>query len=176
MFRLSMQPMSMIVAVDLDGGFAKDGKIPWNIPEDLKHFKEVTSGGVCIMGRHTYEDMLEMKKQRTGKELVGEILPGRQSFVVSRTPRYSTTGATVVPNIRKAVQSLDGEDEREVFVIGGYRLFIEAFAWVDKVHLTVINDRFDCDRFFPVKFLSKGFKIVDGETKDNLCFLTYQRG
>ena len=43
------------------GGFGKDGKIPWSIPEDLDHFKEITTGHICVMGRRTYTDMLAMR-------------------------------------------------------------------------------------------------------------------
>ena len=62
--------VEIIVAVDEDGGFGKDGKIPWHYSEDLKHFKEVTTGHVCIMGRKTYEDMLEMRKARDAKRRI----------------------------------------------------------------------------------------------------------
>ena len=98
--KTTISPLSIIVAVDESGGFGKGGKIPWNIPEDMKHFQEVTKGGVCIMGRKTYEDMLAMTTIRKEKEAaketgsppttselqrtITEILPGRTSFVVTR--------------------------------------------------------------------------------------------
>jgi dihydrofolate reductase len=59
-----MNNVNIIVAVDDAGGFGKDGKIPWHFPEDFKRFKEITKDSVCVMGRNTYEDMLEMVKSR----------------------------------------------------------------------------------------------------------------
>lgn len=175
--RQRMEPLSIILAVDEHGGFGKDGKIPWYFPEDLKHFKEVTTGHVCVMGRKTYEDMLEMRKERDAKKKtkkkIKEILPNRKSFVVTSNPEFEAPGATVVKSLREAVQSL--EPNEHVFVIGGYRMFIEALSWADTVHLTVVKGTYDCDRFFPVEVLNKGYRIIDGTQTDDLYFVTYQR-
>ena len=99
-------PVNIIVAVDETGGFGKDGKIPWNFPEDLKHFQSITKGSTCIMGRKTYQDMLEMvverKRKKSPKEKIikiDSILPGRECFVVSRTLK-NVQGATVVVSSR----------------------------------------------------------------------------
>ena len=173
-----MKPLSIIVAVDEAGGFGKDGKIPWDIPEDLKHFKEVTTGGVCIMGRKTYEDMLEMVKARKkGKGKIKEILPKRESYVVTSDPDFKAEGATVVQSIRAAVESLDENDKREIFVIGGYRMFIEALSWTTTIYMTVVKgEPYQCDKKFPIEVLNKGYRIVDGNQTDKLYFVTYKRG
>jgi len=179
--RVNMQPLSIIVAVDKYGGFGKDGKIPWSYPEDLKHFKEVTQGGVCIMGRKTYNDILAMVKRRRKKNKtkgkITEILPGRQSFVVTSNPKFKAPGATVVSSIREAVQSLDEEDSRDVFVIGGYRMFVEALNWATTVYMTVIDDdkEYQCDITFPINTIVKKFSIVEGTEEGNLRFMTYKR-
>lgn len=55
---------NIIVAVDCEGGFGKEGKIPWFLPEDFEHFKNMTTGHVCVMGRRTYEEMLETRKRK----------------------------------------------------------------------------------------------------------------
>lgn len=176
--RTQMSPMSIIVAVDEAGGFGKDGKIPWHVPEDFKHFQEVTKGNVCIMGRRTYEDMLEMRQSRDAKKpnagVINEILPGRESFVVTRNSDFNAPGATVVNSIRDAIHSLDEADTREVFILGGYRMFVEALTWVNVIHMTIIKGVFDCDRFFPIQSL-KAFDIVGGEETDKLRFVTYKR-
>jgi len=166
-----MRPMAIIVAVDESGGFGKDGKIPWHSKEDFAHFKEVTKGHPCVMGRKTYEDMLAMKKD---KDNIKEILPGRQSFVVTSNNEFEAPGATVVNGLRAAVQSLDGNDHRPVFVLGGEKLFIEALAWTETIHMTIMDGDYDCDRFFPIKTLEK-FAIVDGKLGDGLKFVTYKR-
>ena len=81
--RVNMRPMSIIIAVDSDGGFGKDGKIPWNFPEDLKHFQKITKDGICIMGRNTYEDMYNMVIQRRKKKSKKK----ENSKTVSHIPR-----------------------------------------------------------------------------------------
>ena len=202
--RTRMEPLSIIVAVDEECGFGKEGKIPWNFSEDMKHFKEVTSGGICIMGRKTYEDMLEMVNKRhkqrisnenkkaiaeyeaidkIGKEptkkkaeLITEILPGRKSFVVTSDDKFNAPGAEVVPSIRDAIHSLSEDDKREVFVIGGRRMFIEALTWATTIYMTVIKgEPYECDVFFPFKPLKKDFTIVKGTQNADMYFVTYQR-
>lgn len=180
--RISMKPMALIVAVDEVGGFGKKGKIPWNIPEDLKHFNKTTKGNPCVMGRRTYEDMLEMRKERDKKNkknkkksIIKQILPGREAFVVTSNPDFTAPGATVVPGIREAVQSLDKGDRRTVFVIGGFRMFTEAWTWADTIYMTVVKGKYDCDRFFPLHALNKDFQITSGEETDKLYFATYER-
>jgi len=177
-YRINIAPLSIIVAVDQDGGFGKDGKIPWHFKEDFDHFKEKTKDSVCIMGRKTYEDMLEMVKVRRKKNNkegeVKEILPGRECYVVTSNKDYKAEGATAVQSITKAVQSLDATDEREVFILGGYRMYVEGLTWANKIYMTVVKDRFDCDVFFPVHATAK-FNIADGRETDKLNFITYKR-
>ena len=171
--RIKVAPLSIIVGVDTRGGFGKEGKIPWNIPEDMKHFKKVTKGGVCIMGRRTYTDMLEMVQRK--KKDIKDILPGRQSFVVTSDEKFKAEGAAVVKNIREAVQSLDENDKREVFVLGGYRMFVEALGWANKIYMTIVKgDAYGCDVFFPINSLNK-FKITDGSETEKMYFVTYER-
>lgn len=173
--RINIAPLSIIVAVDKSGGFGYKGKIPWNFQEDMKHFQEVTKGGVCIMGKKTYTDMLAMRKKRKKKSKtpINEILPNRQSFVVSSTLK-TAPGATIVNNITEAVQSLESNDTREVFVIGGYRMYVQALAWTTKIYMTIIDDYYKCDRFFPLNTLNN-FNITGGEKLEKMSFVEYTR-
>ena len=180
-----MRPMSIIIAVDSDGGFGKDGKIPWNFPEDLKHFQKITKDGICIMGRNTYEDMYNMVIQRRKKKSkkkskktpteITEILPGRRSFVVSNKQDWLPQGASKVGSIREAINNLDRNEKREIFIIGGRRIFMEALTWATTIYMTIVRgDPYDCDIYFPLKALNK-YNIVDGKQTDNLYFVTYKR-
>lgn len=174
-----MVPLSIIVAVDQAGGFGKDGKIPWYFPEDLKHFQKTTKNTVCIMGRKTYEDMLEMVNKRRDEPLEGNktsILKGRECYVVTSNKDFNAPGATVVHSIRAAVQSLTEADKREVFVIGGERMYIEALAFTNTIYMSVVKEKsYDCDRFFPIDVINKKFKQVDGSENDDLLFVKYIR-
>lgn len=173
-----VRPLTIAVAVDVSGGFGKDGKIPWHFAEDFKHFKDTTKGSICIMGRKTYEDMLEMVKSRQKKKkAIKEILPGRTCYVLTRQENYEAEGATVAASLLEAVQSIEENDTREVFILGGEKLYIESLPWVNKIHLTVVDDYYDCDRFFPLEYLKEKFKIVAGKKGKNekLLFVEYQR-
>lgn len=173
-----MKPLNLIVAVDEMGGFGKEGKIPWNHPEDLKHFQKVTKGAACIMGRKTYLDMYDMvvarktKGKKSKKPVkIKEILPGRDSYVVSREKKFE--GVTVVKRIRKAIELTD---KQKIFVIGGDRIYNEALPFVNYVYMTLVKGDHKCDRFFPVDYIQRNFKIVGGEKGSNsLLFIEYKR-
>jgi len=178
-FKEKIPPLSLIVAVDTDGGFGKDGKIPWYFPSDLKHFQTTTMGGICIMGRKTYTDMFEMIQPKRGsppEQIDNPILKGRESYVVTSNPDLEIHGATSVKSIHQAINHLAIGDNREVFVIGGERMYIEALAFTQIIYMTVVKGKpYDCDRFFPIQVLNKKFEIVEGTETDNLYFTKYKR-
>ena len=170
----------IVVAVDCDGGFGKDGTIPWSLPEDLHHFRELTNGHVCVMGRHTYNDLLNTrikhKAMNGNNEPITEILPGRESYVVTSDENYSTPGAARVADLGHVQDKMKG-DPRKLFVIGGRQLFIQALSWCDTIHMTVLKDEkpFDCDVFFPIEVLNKKFSIVSGKQTEKAYYVVYKR-
>ena len=132
------------------------------------------------MGRVTYQDMYDMviarksKGDDTEKEKpvrIEEILPKRDSYVVTRT-MSGAEGATVVPDIRAAVEQTK---KNAIFVIGGERMFIEALPWVNRIYMTIVKGTYDCDRFFPVDYVQKHFRIIKGKKKSPLTFMEYVR-
>jgi len=130
--------LNIIVAVDEAGGFGKAGKIPWNIPEDMKHFKETTRHGVCVMGRRTYSDMLEMRLNGEEPTEDFSLLPGRNSYVLTRNEEYETIGSTRVSSIRHVLEKYQNSD-RDIFVLGGKRVFIDALSYNPIIHMTIIK-------------------------------------
>lgn len=176
-YRHNISPLSIVVAVDQQGGFGKDGKIPWHVPEDLKHFKSITKGGVCIMGRRTYEDMFEMIKSRQKKKkTLKNILPNRESIVLTSNEKLNVEGATIASSLVEAVQSLKADDTREIFAIGGARVFTEALIWTTTIYMTIIKgNTYNCDRFFPLEYVKSYFKLIKGNETDKCQFITYKR-
>jgi dihydrofolate reductase len=174
----------IIVAVDRDSGFGKDGKIPWHYPEDFKHFKETTSKQICIMGRKTYEDMAAMMK-KAKRKIKKNILPNRTCYVLSSADDATFKGATQVGSLRE-VMDLHPEEanprnpDAHIFILGGEKLYVESLAWATHVHMTVIDNTYECDRFFPIEALDT-FGIVEGNkikaAKDDteLYMVTYGR-
>lgn len=185
-FRINPGPLSIVVIVDASGGIGLKGVMPWSdeafTKDDFKHFIKVTKDSICIMGRRTYTDMLEMITDRRIKKgekkediVIDSILPNRKCMVLSRSIT-DVEGAEVFSSLRAATQSLEANDKREVFILGGEKLFIESLPYVNKVYMTIIKDKeYGCDRTFPVKLISEQFQIMSGEHTDELYFVDYVR-
>jgi len=176
-----MRNISIIAAIDIRGGFAKNNEIPW-ITEpvgkiDLKHFRDTTAHHNCIMGVNTYNEIYNIQKARLNEAEVLELLPNRKCYVVSSKPDRECPGATVVSSLRVARQLNDYGEELPgpLFVIGGRRLFIEALTWADDLYLTIINKDYDCDAFLPLKYITKMFAVAEIDKQDGLTFVHYVR-
>lgn len=136
--------ISIIAAIGKNRELGKDNKLLWHIPEDLKHFKEITSGHPVIMGRKTFDS-------------IGRVLPNRLNIVITRNPVFETLVYKKAKGQLIAVNSLEkavGEAKRhgekdEIFIIGGGQIFKQAIGIADKLYLTVIDKEFDADSFFP---------------------------
>lgn len=142
--------LNIIVCVDEDGGFGKDGEIPWHMKEDMQHFKETTHKSVCVMGRHTYSDMIGMRlgDQEPASDFV--LLPSRSSYVITSDVDFKCHGATAIRNLSDVIQTYKKTDTK-VFILGGYRMFIAALSYKPTIHMTIIKgDAYDCDVFFPI--------------------------
>lgn len=132
---LPRAPLSMVVAIGDNGAIGKDGKVPWRIPEDLKHFKNVTMGHAIIMGRKTWDE-------------VGRPLPGRRNLVVSRQAGLALDGAEVFPTLDAAIAAARTTDP-EPHVIGGSTIYDAAMPLATRIHLTEVHREVPADTFFP---------------------------
>jgi dihydrofolate reductase len=124
----------LVAAVASNGIIGADGKLPWHLPEDLRHFKKLTLGHPILMGRKTWESL-------------GKALPGRENIVVSSQPGYEAPGAAVASSLESALALCAGE--AVAFVIGGYRLFLESLPLASGIVLTEIQREFEGDTYFP---------------------------
>lgn len=170
------QQYAIIAAVDLNKGIGKDGQLPWHYKEDLQWFKKHTTDQVCVMGKTTYQDIVN----RLGDKTQESVLPNRKCFVVSSTLEQSNVpNATVVKSIYDVDLQLTDEDQgKTIFFIGGEGIFNAALSLVDTIYLTVINKEHNCDKFFPIDSLYRIFevqKIQQASTTDELRFITYTR-
>jgi dihydrofolate reductase len=131
------QPViSLIAAIDKKRGLGKDNKLLFKIPEDLKRFKEITSGHVVIMGRKTYES-------------IGHTLPERTNIVITRDESYVVEGGIVVHSFEKALQKGKELEQNEIFIIGGGDIYNQSMDSADKLYLTIVEGSYDADTFFP---------------------------
>ncbi len=124
----------LVAAVASNGIIGAKGKLPWHLPEDLRHFKQLTLGHPVIMGRLTWESL-------------GKPLPGRENIVVTRTPGYDAPGAAVATSLGAALAFCAGE--KVAFVIGGTRLFEAALAVASGLVMTEIHRDYEGDARFP---------------------------
>ncbi len=127
----------MVVAiVEKNRGIGRHNKLLFNIPEDLKRFKDITSGHPIIMGRKTYES-------------IGRPLPNRTNIIITRNTAYYAPGCVVVDSLEKALQKARDVESEEIFVIGGGEIFKQALPITDKLYLTLVQGNFEADVYFP---------------------------
>jgi len=144
----------------------KAGKLPWYISEDLKRFKRLTTGHPVLMGRKTFEAIL----LRNGKPL-----PERRNIVLSRSKSYpDLPQVETFPSIEAALAAL--RDEACVFVIGGEKVFEKMLLMADRLELTIVEDHYDGDAFFPeFEYLIGGrFRLTHRDECDGYRFESYE--
>lgn len=140
--------IGLIVARSKNNVIGKNGQIPWKIKGEQKQFRELTTGNAVIMGRKSYEE-------------IGHPLPNRMNIVVSRSANYTGENLVTVKSLQEAIEAAGDVD---VYVAGGYGLFLEAISMVDKMYITEIDIEIeDGDVFFP-EFDKSSFDITIGET------------
>ncbi len=164
----------MIVAVDHSGGYANGRDIPWSFKADWTHFKKITKGNICIMGRGTYDDIAGRRKEKSPNFEV--ILPGRTSYVISET-RSKVQGATVFPSVGQCISSLP-TDDREIFILGGRRLWVQYLPKAKQIWMTIVPGQYKTNKKFPIELLTdyeitEGYKEPVGD--DELMFVKYVR-
>ena len=130
----SVTGVGLVWAQTPDGVIGKDGDMPWNLPEDLKHFSRLTMGHPVIMGRKTYES-------------IGRLLPGRTTIIVTRQSDYRVPGAIVAHSLDEAIARC--RNEEEIFVIGGGELYRETLPRADRIYLTTVEAEPPGDTFMP---------------------------
>ncbi|BCL75320.1 dihydrofolate reductase [Jeongeupia sp. HS-3] len=126
--------LAIISALGQNRVIGIDNKLPWHLPEDLKHFKALTMGAPMLMGRKTFESL-------------PGLLPGRRHLVISRDASWRADGAEVFTSIDAALAAC-ARDET-VFVIGGGEIYRQALALADVLYLTEVALSPDGDAFFP---------------------------
>ena len=129
-----MTRIYLVAAVAANGIIGANGKLPWHLPEDLKHFKRVTLGHPVVMGRKTWES------------LKGP-LPGRENIVITRQGGYQASGAAVASSLDAALALCAGESV--VCVIGGEQIFKDALPLAAGLIMTEIKQDFAGDARFP---------------------------
>ena len=157
--------ITIIVAAAENNAIGKDNDLIWNLPNDLKRFKKLTSGHCIIMGRKTFDSF-------------PGLLPNRKHIVISRNKNISFSDeVSVVSNFEDAIREA-GDDENP-FIIGGGQIYKLALDIADKIELTRVHEEFKADTFFPKidedkwKLIHEEFNEKDERHQFSFTYKTY---
>lgn len=138
-------------------------KMPWHLPNDLKHVKRLTQGNTIVMGRKTFESL-------------GRPLPNRRNVVLTRNPEFIAEGIDIIRDVAE-IEELEGK----VFIFGGSGVYQQTMHLVDEMHITRIHETFAGDTFFPYydmaewKLVSRQEGLIDGSNRYPHEFLHLRR-
>lgn len=162
-----MRPaLALIAAVAENGVIGCDGRLPWRLPEDLRHFRALTTGHAIIMGRRTWESL-------------PHALPCRQNIVVTRQRGFVADGATVASSLEHALREV--EYPPPAFCIGGGELYRTALPYAQTAFVTEIARAFDGDTTFPAldaaqwRETARGPRLQESAGGFSYVFVTYER-
>lgn len=131
------KPIYIIVACGENRVIGKDGHLPWDIPEDARYYEEMTRGGIVICGRRVYEEL-------------GKAMPERKTLVLTRDPDRSYPDAGTAPSLPAALeQAQQASHPGPIWIAGGQKVYEEALELADKLYLTLIQEDFEGDTWFP---------------------------
>ena len=130
--------MNLIVAVDKNWAIGKDQKLLVSIPQDMKFFRETTTGKVVVMGRKTLETFPG-----------GQPLKKRTNIVLTRDKNYQMKDAIIVHGIDELLEELKNYEEEEIYVIGGESIYRALLPYCKVAHVTKIDHAYEADTYFP---------------------------
>lgn len=158
--------VSLIVAMAKNRVIGLNNQMPWHLPADLKHFRQLTLHKPIVMGRKTYDS-------------IGCVLPKRRNVVITRQNTLDNSQIDIYHSLTDALSALDNEPE--VMVIGGQMIFAEAMPLAERLFITEIDLQVEGDTFFPAWNASQ-WELVnqikhdkDSDNPYNYCFKTYKR-
>lgn len=158
---------TIVVAMGENNGIGADNQMLWHLPNDLKHFKEITTGHPVIMGRKTFES-------------IGKPLANRTNIVVSRKKDWFQEGILIVGSIKEALKFAKKINE-DIAIIGGGNIYEQTMELTDRLEVTVVKASVEADTFFPkidLKIWEKTSEEChekDEKHQYGYCFQTYER-
>lgn len=155
--------ITIIAAIGENNELGLDNKLIWNIKEDLKRFKKLTTGHSIIMGRKTFES-------------ISKALPGRLNIVLTKNKNFKFKNVSIASNIHEAIELT--KDDEQPFIIGGSEIYSLFINMAQTIELTRVHNNFKADTFFPDINFGKWNKIYEEKFNlDNLpfSFITYKK-
>ena len=147
--------LKIIVAIGKNREIGKDNKLLWHLPEDLKHFKNLTKNSTVIMGYNTYLS-------------IGRPLPNRKNIVLCDKV-LNIDGVEVYNNLEKCLN-----ENNDAYIIGGQNIYEQTLKYVTELNISYIDKEFkDADTFFPA--FEKSFKLKYSEVKEGFEYRVYEK-
>jgi dihydrofolate reductase len=162
--------LCLIWAQDRAGATGRDNKIPWHVPEDMRHFRELTLGGPVIMGRRTWE------------AIGGKALPGRQNIVLLReVDEIALPGAVRAASIGDAIMRAGSGRPAKAFIIGGPDLHARALPVAQRIYVTEVDVEIEAaDAYAPAVSPAQWLRHIESELRPSRAgpryrFVEYRR-
>ena len=158
--------LTIIAAVSLNNVIGNKNKLIWKLSDDLKRFKELTTGHSIIMGRKTFDSL-------------SNPLPNRDNIVITRSSNYSNPDIKVCSSIEDAISLT--EEDNQPFIIGGGEIYSQTINMVDKIELTRVHEEFDGDAYFPeipldiFELINEEKYNSDSKNEFDYSYLTYKK-
>lgn len=150
--------MNLIVAVDKNWGIGYQNKLLISIPDDMKFFRETTSGNVVIMGKKT---LLSFPN--------GRPLKNRENIVITHDKNFECAGATIVHSVEEALDEAKKYNTEDIYVIGGGSIYEQMLPYVDTAYVTYIDFAYQADTRFPNLDENDEWKLVE-ESEEQTYF------
>lgn len=154
--------ISLIFAIDENNLIGKGNDLPWHYPEDLKYFKDVTSGKTVLMGENTFYSIYNR---------IGKPLPKRNNIVATLNKDLKIDGVTVIYDL---ISFLKEDRDEEIFIIGGKQIYQLCLPYADKLYITHIHRAYEGDVYFP-KINYDEYNVVKSIDSGELTFNVYER-
>ena len=159
--------MKLIVAKASNNVIGDDNKLIWHLPNDLKHFKNLTTNHPIVMGRKTYESL-------------GRPLPNRTNIIITRDQNFKDEQVVITYSLEDAIAKAKDINE-DFFIIGGGEIYKQAMLEADELYITEVHHEFDGDTYFPeideevFEEVEKEHHLKDEKHPYSYSFLTYKR-
>lgn len=155
--------MNLIVAVDNNWAIGNKNKLLVSIPNDMKHFREETTGKVVVLGRKTLDTFPQ-----------GQPLKNRVNIILSRNARHEVKGALTVHSVEELLEELKQYDDKDVYVIGGDSVYKQLLPYCNVAHVTKIDHEYEADTYFPNLDKDPEWEITADSDEQTYFDLPYQ--
>jgi dihydrofolate reductase len=155
--------ISIIVATSKNRVIGNNNSLIWKLPADLKRFKQITTGNTIVMGRKTYES-------------IGKPLPNRRNIIITRDTNYLVDNCEIVNSLEEALMLCNND----CFIIGGGEIYKQSIDIADKIYLTLVQEDFEGDTYFPeigkewTKVIREDFE-PDEKNAHKYSFINYEK-